>query len=131
MFYVKLFTFNDNNYLYIYSFSECYGADHLPVTEGNFVSSQVYCDLLQKGELDFVELSIEQSGCQLSFPEVSCFVAEVKQIRDKRYHVKADCREFEDIYEHQFFLDVLPDNNLRVDGRDLVFCKCDGSVSLL
>ena len=105
------------NFLYLLSFvlfiiAYPYGAvaqSQLPISEGSFVSSKADCTLLKKGELDFVELSIEQNG---------------------RFHVKADCREFEDIDEQQFFLDVLSSTNIRIDGRDLVACEWDGSATV-
>lgn len=127
------------NYSYLLSFvlftstySEgAVAQSQLPISEGSFVSSKADCTLLKKGELDFVELSIEQNGRQFSFPEVSCLVAEVKKVRKGRFHVKADCREFEDIDEQQFFLDVLSNKNIRIDGRDLVACEWDSSAAVL
>lgn len=127
------------NYLYLlsivlFNFTYSGGAvaqSQLPISEGIFVPSKADCTLLKKGELDFVELSIEKNGHQFSFPEVSCVVAEVKKVRNGRFHVKADCREFEDIDEQQFFLDVLSSNNIRIDGRDLVACDWDGSAAVL
>ncbi|MGQ5719321.1 hypothetical protein [Pseudochrobactrum asaccharolyticum] len=115
--------------LFIFTYSEgAVAQSQLPISEGSFVSSKADCTLLKKGELDFVELSIEQNGRQFSFPEVSCLVAEVKKVRNGRFYVKADCREFEDIGEQQFFLDVLSSKNIRIDGRDLVTCEWDGSA---
>lgn len=102
--------------------------DQLPINEGSFVTSQADCTLLKKGELEFVEFFVSENGREYSLPEIGCVVAEVKHIRGTRYHVKADCTEFDDISENQFFLDVLPNKNIRIDGKELILCEWDGVI---
>ncbi len=55
--------------------------------------------------------------------ESGCLVSEIKPVRKNRYDVELDCREFDEIYQYQFFLDVISDQHVRVNGDDLWICK--------
>lgn len=93
----------------------------LPIADGAYLSKE-HCNMAEDGELDMVGFMVEQGGRSVLLYESSCLVAEVNVIRGGRYDVQLDCREFEGVYQHQFFLDVLAKGHIRVDGEDNWHC---------
>lgn len=97
-------------------------AQQLPIGEGAYLTKEE-CNMAEQGELDMVGFSVEKDGRAVGMHESGCLVASIKPVRQGRYHVELDCREFEDIYQYQFFLDVISGENIRVEGEDLWLCR--------
>ena len=87
--------------------------------------------MLKAGELDMVDLTVENDGRSFGYPEVGCVVASVKKISGSRYAVKGDCREFGELSQIDFFLDVLSKGRLRIEGEEYAACdwKLDGKAA--
>ena len=97
-------------------------SDRVPIDDGAYLDRKD-CDLAERGELDLVSFTIGKAGREVSFEEAGCLVASVKPVRANRYDIELDCREFEDVYQHRMFLDVMAKDHIRVDGDDRYLCK--------
>ncbi|WP_242219873.1 hypothetical protein [Shinella zoogloeoides] len=97
-------------------------SDRVPIDDGAYLDRKD-CDLAERGELDLVSFTIGKAGREVSFEEAGCLVASVKPVRANRYDIELDCREFEDVYQHRMFLDVVAKDHIRVDGDDRYLCK--------
>lgn len=97
-------------------------SDRVPVGDGAYLDRED-CDRAERGELDLVSFTIGKAGREVSFEEAGCLVASVKPVRANRYDIELDCREFEDVYQHRMFLDVMAKDHIRVDGDDRYLCK--------
>ena len=97
-------------------------AQQLPIADGAYVTDEE-CDKAEAGELDMVRFTVEKAGRSVSLEEAGCLVGEIKQMRARRYAVSLDCIEFGEPYQYDFFLDVLSDTKIRIDGDDLRLCN--------
>lgn len=98
----------------------------LPIADGMYLTAE-NCDLFKKQELDMVRFTVKNNGNQFSFEEGYCMPATVKQVRENRYHVNADCDEFGELFQQSFFLDVKPNSTIVLDGEELSICVPDKS----
>lgn len=94
----------------------------LPLADGAYLSEE-HCDMAERNELDMIGFQVENNGRSVGIYESGCLVATIKSIRQNRYHVELDCQEFGDLYQHQFFLDAISRDRIRVDGEVLFLCK--------
>ncbi len=97
-------------------------AQELPISDGAYLSNEE-CDKAERGEIDMIGFMVEKNGRAITMHESGCLVSEIKPVRKNRYDVELDCREVDEIYQYQFFLDVISDQHVRVDGDDLWICK--------
>lgn len=98
-------------------------AQALPIPDGAYLREASQCQVLAAGELDFIDLEVTNSSHSYSYPEVGCQVASIESVRDGRYSVVGDCNEFGEIWQDLFFLDVLADGSVRLNGEPHYMCS--------
>ncbi len=70
-----------------------------------------------------IDFEVVEGGAAFSYPEVFCVVAKVTKVRENRYGVTGDCNEFGEIWQSSFFLDVLSDEEIAIDGQPHQLCS--------
>lgn len=98
-------------------------AAELPISEGVWVRKPAFCEELRRGELEMIDLEVTNNGRSFGLLESSCQVATVSKVREARFSVLADCREFGELYQFNFFLDVVSASQIRVEGEDHYLCR--------
>lgn len=91
----------------------------LPLEDGAYLTNTQWCPLYFNNELDFVDFVVEKDGRGYSYPEQGCVVHSVKQIRDNRYQVEADCTEAGETFQSTTIMDIYSDHSIRIDGGEV------------
>jgi hypothetical protein len=100
-------------------------AEQLPIVSGAYVREKSLCNDLRNGELDMVDFQLDENRRSFSTGENSCVVSSIKSLSASRSKVQADCDEFGELSQFAFFLDKLPNGDIRVNGDDLFFCSVE------
>lgn len=98
-------------------------AASLPIPDGVYVTKPQFCEDLRMGELEMIDFEVSKGGAAFGYPESACVVAEVTVVREGRYSVIGDCNEFGEIWQSSFFLDVLGDQEISIDGQPHQLCS--------
>lgn len=112
-------------------FSETTGSMRkLPIEDGHYVRSDLQCSHLKAGTLEFIELTVENAGSAYSLPESGCVVAKIQALEENTFAVTGNCREADQIWQHQFFLSQRGNGRIELDGSALQLCAAQSQGNL-
>lgn len=77
-----------------------------------------------------IDFEASKSGAAFSYAESFCVVADVTEVRQDRYRVVGDCDEAGEIWQSSFFLDVLGDDDIAIDGQPHQLCVGNPGVDV-
>jgi len=99
-------------------------ADTMPLADGAYLRNPQWCEKYFINDLDFIDFEVGQEGRSFGFIEQGCIVHSIKQIRDNRYSIDADCTEAGEVFDRKIILDINLDQSIRIDGGELHhFCR--------
>lgn len=102
----------------------------VPLKDGLYANSPAECAAMRRGESDGARYSVDKGGRMFDGPEQACVIASIKKIRANRYHVQTDCREYDEISQQSFILDVPTSEHFAIEGDDYRWCiTTDGLVA--
>lgn len=98
-------------------------AASLPIPDGVYVTNPKFCQGFRRGDLEMIDFEVLNGGASFNYPEASCVVAEVNDVRTNRVRVTGDCDEAGDIWQSSFFLDLIDYNKIAIDGVQHYLCE--------
>lgn len=97
--------------------------DRVPLRDGFYADTAEKCVEFRKGELDLPPYQVDKGGRLFQGPESACVVASITMIRPpNRYHVKTNCREYEETFDQSFILDTPTREKFSLEGDDYMWC---------
>ena len=108
------------------TFGSAQGAS-LPIPDGVYVTKPQFCEDLRRGDLEMIDFEVLNEGASFSYPESSCVVAEVKDVRTNRIKVTGDCDEAGEVWQSSFFLDLIDYDKIAIDGAPYFLCEAGGA----